>query len=296
MVLAQQPAASSFSKAVDVRTPLVQTAPLVFSSPHSGRLYPSEFLTASKLDPLGLRRSEDSFVDEIFRAAPRQGAPLLRALFPRAYLDPNREPWELDPEMFDEPLPPFANTTSPRVREGFGTIARMVTGGAEIYREKLRFEAAASRVGRFYMPYHEALESLIAQTRERFGYAIVIDCHSMPSLDGVIGRFGRKRRPDFVLGDRYGTSCASALTERAEGVLTRLDYSVERNDPFAGAFIVSHYGMPKARVHALQIEVNRDLYLDEMRITRSPGFGALVSDLTELISRLAEIPVSELDA
>lgn len=284
---------SPFEQPVQLSRPPVQTAPLVFSSPHSGRIYPAEFVLASRLDPFALRRSEDSFVDQIFRQAPRLGAPLLKALFPRAYLDPNREPWELDPEMFDEELPPFVNTASPRVRGGFGTIARVVSGGAEIYRKKFSFSAAALRIKNLYRPYHDSLSRLIEETKKRFGFAILIDCHSMPSAERAGASDGR--RPDFVLGDCYGASCAHALTERAEAALARLGHSVERNHPFSGAFITAHYGKPESGVHALQIEVNRALYMDQRQIVPTEGFSRLSVHLGGLIGELARITRGELD-
>ena len=279
---------------IALRRPPLQTAPLVLSSPHSGRRYPAAFLSASRLDPLGIRRSEDSFVDEIFGAAPGVGAPLLHALFPRAYLDPNREPWELDPDMFEDPLPAFVNTASRRARDGFGTVARVVSSGAEIYRHKLHFDAAAGRVQALYMPYHEALRTLIDDTRRRFGFAILLDCHSMPSTEGPPAGGFLARRPDFVLGDCHGTSCAPALIGRAESWLQEMGYDVERNAPFPGAFITSHYGAPEIGVHALQIEVNRVLYMDERAMTRNSGFGRLARHLTELLGMLARLSPMEL--
>ena len=165
----------------EILAPPVQTLPLVLASPHSGTSYPPDFLASSRLDAFSLRKSEDSFVDEIFMAAPRLGAPLIRALFPRAFLDANREAFELDPDMFADALPAYVNTRSPRVAAGLGTIAKVVANGEEIYRGKLRFAEALGRVNRFYHPYHAALKRLIDQTRQRFGYCLLLDCHSMPS-------------------------------------------------------------------------------------------------------------------
>ena len=151
------PAGAAPNPPIEVHQPARQTLPLVLSSPHSGEDYPEDFIAASRLDRLTLRRSEDSFVDELFAAAPALGAPLIRALFPRAYIDPNREPWELDPAMFEDELPAYANTGSPRVAAGLGTIARVVANGEEIYGRKLRFADAKARVERCYRPYHAAL-------------------------------------------------------------------------------------------------------------------------------------------
>ena len=167
--------------ALDVRQPRCRTLPLVLSSPHSGTNYPADLAAAARLDPMTLRRSEDSFVDEIFAAAPELGAPLVAARFPRAYLDVNREPWELDPVMFADALPNYVNIRSPRVRMGLGTIARVVASGEEIYARKLRFADARTRVETLYHPYHQALSHLVLDTEAAFGGCLLIDCHSMPS-------------------------------------------------------------------------------------------------------------------
>ena len=188
-----------------------RTTPLVFASPHSGRLYPEDFVAAARLDPLALRRSEDGFVDELFAAAPDLGAPLLAATFPRVFCDVNREPWELDPGMFDGPLPSWVNTASPRVGAGLGTIARVVASGEAVYRRKLRFEEAEDRIRRYWQPYHAALAALIAETRDEFGFCLLIDCHSMPTHPAQAGN-----PPDFVLGDAHGTACAPRATRLAE--------------------------------------------------------------------------------
>jgi N-formylglutamate amidohydrolase len=264
-----------------VYRPVRQTAPIVFASPHSGRVYPPDFLAAARLDPLSLRRSEDSFVDELFADAPAHGAPLLAATFPRAYCDPNREPWELDPSMFDEPLPPWVNTTSARVGAGLGTIARVVASGEAIYRGKLHFIEAERRVQDCWQPFHDMLAALIAGTRATFGGCLLIDCHSMPAHGA--GRGGA----DFVLGDAHGTACSARITRAIEQVLTRLGYSVRRNDPYAGGYITRNYGRPREAIHALQIEIARGLYMDELRIEPLSRFAAVQRDLAALIARLA---------
>ena len=211
--MARDSAGDSGEESHEIIAPERQTAPLVFASPHSGSDYPAEFVAASRLDPVFLRRSEDSFVDELFGAAPKHGAPLIRALFPRAYVDPNREPFELDQSMFADRLPAYANTGSPRVAVGLGTIARVVANGAEIYAGKLKFTEARERIDRYYRPYHAALEDLIETTVGMFGHCILIDCHSMPSVGGPMENdAGRRRQVDFVLGDAHGRSCSRALT------------------------------------------------------------------------------------
>jgi N-formylglutamate amidohydrolase len=270
---------------VAVLRPVLQTVPLVFASPHSGRLYPDELLAASRLDRLSLRRSEDSFVDELFAAAPAHGAPLISATFPRAWCDVNREPWELDPSMFADRLPPWVNTTSARVGAGLGTIARVVASGEVIYRNKLSFADAERRIRACWQPFHEALSGLITKTCAEFGHCLLIDCHSMPR-HGHISRTGA-RPVDFVLGDAHGTACAPHLTRRVEALLTELGYSVRRNDPYAGGYITRHYGRPREGVHALQIEIARELYMDEGRIERTSGFAAVQQNVTRLITGLA---------
>jgi N-formylglutamate deformylase len=270
---------------VHVLRPTTQTAPMIFASPHSGRHYDAEFLAAARLDPLNLRRSEDSFVDELFAAAPENGAPLLTATFPRAFCDANREPWELDPAMFADPLPPWVNTTSPRVGAGLGTIARVVASGEAIYRAKLPFAEAERRVTTFWQPFHDTLAALIGGTRAMFGGCLLVDCHSMPSY-GQIGRAGL-RPADFVLGDAHGTACSAHAIRFVERALLDLGYSVRRNDPYAGGFITRHYGRPREHVHALQIEIARELYMDEARIERLDCFASVQQDITRLITALA---------
>jgi N-formylglutamate amidohydrolase len=270
----------------ELARPQEQALPAVFASPHSGNRYPADFVESARLDALSLRKSEDSFVDEIFSGVADEGAPLLKALFPRAYLDPNREPFELDPAMFDDDLPDYANTRSPRVAAGLGTIARVVANGEEIYREKLTFAEAQRRIEALYRPYHAALQSLLDGTVARFGYAILIDCHSMPSVGGPMDEDAGRRRDDIVLGDCHGTSCASAVTALVERFLAELGYQVGRNVPYAGGFTTRHYGTPRASVHALQIEINRALYMDEATFRRGPGLARLARDMRKLAVHL----------
>ncbi len=279
----------------EILTPREQTIPLVFSSPHSGSDYPDDFVARSRLDPTSLRRSEDSFVDEIFRAAPDCGAPLLRARFPRAYVDVNREPFELDPTMFDEALPEFVNTHSPRIAAGLGTIAKVVANGIDIYRGKLTFAEVEARIRDCYYPYHAALRSLIDSTREKFGYCIVIDCHSMPSFSTMMGAPDDRNRLDFVLGDHHGESCGAAITGSAAAVLRACGYRVGLNKPYAGGFITTHYGHPAEGVHVLQIEISRDIYMDEASLRRGPGLPRLAGEMRALIQRLGALDSSLLN-
>ena len=273
---------------IDLRLPARQTAPLIFASPHSGTDYDPAFIESSRLDERNLRRSEDSFVDEIFAGAPEKGAPLLCALYPRAYLDPNREPYELDPEMFSEPLPGHVKTRSDRVRAGFGTIAKLVASGAEIYDGKMSFAEAERRIETLYRPYHRALEGLIETTLHDFGAAFVLDCHSMPSVGGPTDRDRGTPRPDIVLGDRFGASCEPKVIEAAERILRDLGFSVRRNEPYAGAYTTAHYGRPGERVHALQIEVNRRLYMNEATVARSRDLPDLRKKMNRFIAAMAE--------
>ena len=273
---------------IDLRLPARQTAPLIFASPHSGTDYDPAFIESSRLDERNLRRSEDSFVDEIFAGAPEKGAPLLCALYPRAYLDPNREPYELDPEMFSEPLPSHVKTRSDRVRAGFGTIAKLVASGAEIYAGKMSFAEAERRIDTLYRPYHRALEGLIEATRHDFGAAFVLDCHSMPSVGGPTDRDRGTPRPDIVLGDRFGASCEPKVIETAELILRDLGFSIRRNEPYAGAYTTAHYGRPHERVHALQIEVNRRLYMNEATVARSRELPGLQKKMKRFIATMAE--------
>lgn len=262
--------------------PSPQTMPLVFASPHSGREYPAALLAAARLDAHGLRRSEDSFVEELFGAAPVEGAPLLAARFPRVWCDVNREPWELDPTMFDGPLPHWVNSASVRVGAGLGTIARVVSNGEAVYRRKLSFAEAEERVRSAWQPYHAAVSALIAETRARFGACLLIDCHSMPAhpAHGAAA-------PDIVLGDAHGTTCAPRATRLIEECLSDLGYRVRRNDPYAGGYVTRHYGRPRDGQHALQIEVARSLYMDETLIERNGGFSRLRRDLGTLVAKLA---------
>jgi N-formylglutamate deformylase len=273
------------SPPVTVLRPSRQTVPVIVASPHSGREYPAEFVAAARLDALSLRRSEDSFVDELFAAAPEHGMPLLAATFPRAFCDPNREKWELDPAMFDDELPPWVNTTSPRVGAGLGTIARVVASGETIYRHKLSFAEAERRVRCFWEPYHRTLEVLIEATRQEFGVCLLIDCHSMPA-HGCGGRNGGGPT-DFVLGDAHGTACGPRAVRMVERTLNGMGYAVRRNDPYSGGYVTRHYGRPREGVHVLQIEMARGLYMDEARIKPIPRFGAVRRDVTTLLVALA---------
>ncbi len=272
------------AEVLDLHEPAERRLPLVLASPHSGSEYPEDFVAASRLDPLALRQSEDSFVDELFAAASQLGAPLLAARFPRAYLDVNREAFELDPTMFCDALPSYVNVGSPRVRIGLGTIARIVASGDNIYAEKLRFADAERRIECLYHPYHQMLRRLVQDTAAMFGGYLLLDCHSMPSSSGC-GQGGA----DIVLGDCYGAACAPPVLEAANRFLVHRGFKVAINAPYAGGFTTGFYGRPRAHRHALQIEINRALYMDERRYCRKPKFVQLVKDLADLIEELGQV-------
>ncbi len=282
------------SRPHEILWPDRQTLPLVFASPHSGCDYSPAFLEASRLDPVSLRQSEDSFVNEIFNCAPELGAPLIHALFPRAFVDPNREPYELDPAVFKDKLPAYANTRSPRVAAGLGTIARVVANGANIYKKKLSLEEGLERIRSYYWPYHEALRSLVNRTREQFGYCILVDCHSMPSLGKQDHVRRTTKRIGVVLGDCHGTSCAPAVTATVEKILDAKNYRVVRNSPYAGGFVTRHYGKPDSQIHCLQIEINRQIYMDEARMERRPALRALQRYMRDVVAALGALVPEQL--
>jgi len=270
-----------FDPPVETIEPAFLGSPLVFSSPHSGLSYPESFLAASRLDALALRRSEDAFVDELFLPCVALGAPLLRAVFPRAYLDVNREPYELDPKVLDGPLPDYANTRSLRVAVGLGTIPRVVGDAQAIYRRPLSVNEGLARIEALYRAYHGCLEALIERARRTFGRAVLIDCHSMPSNAADVGGW------DIVLGDRFGASAAPFVVDTLEASLKGSGYRVRRNKPFAGGYITERFGAPSRGVHAVQIEIARALYLDERRIERNERWMTLRDDLFVAAKALA---------
>lgn len=252
--------------------PALQIVPVVVDVPHAGRRYPRDFVARARLPLRSLRRSEDAFVDQLFAQSVALGAPLLVAEFPRAYLDLNREPYELDPRMFEGRVPAFANTRSMRVAGGLGTIPRIVGDGQDIYLGRIPIAEGLERIEALYRPYHAALRGLVQRTQGAFGTCILVDAHSMPSAG--LDRDGLPKS-DIILGDRFGTSAAGYIIDIAEEAFAKLGLRVTRNRPYAGGFITEHYGAPSAGVHALQIEINRALYMDEATLTPNAGFGAL---------------------
>lgn len=261
--------------------PLRRTAPLIFASPHSGRRYPPELLADARVSLISLRRSEDAYVDELFAGAAAHGAAVLSASIARAYVDLNRDPAELDPDMFDERPPHSPQTNSARVQAGLGAIPRVSGDGQSIYRRKLSLDEAERRLNTVHRPYHALLQNLVAETKEQFGCAVLVDCHSMPN------NARGAHAPDVVLGDRFGASCHPSVTALAEATLRRLGYRVARNTPFAGGHTTQSYGRPAAHVHALQIEINRGLYVDERTLERTNGYVRVRADMTRLAEALS---------
>ena len=261
--------------------------PLVFASPHSGRHYPAEMLAAAAVEPEVLRQSEDAFVDTLIAPAAAAGAALILARHGRAFMDLNRQPWELDPTMFSDVLPDFAQGRTARVAAGLGAIARSADG-RDIYARKLTFAEAQTRVAGTHAPYHNALESLLTKARAAHGMAVLIDWHSMPEAaakTAVTPRHGKGC--DMVLGDRFGASCTRKLTDLVERELEAMGYHVARNAPYAGGYTTEYYGRPANRTHALQIEISRALYLDETTLEPTEGLARLTADIGKLTAVLA---------
>jgi N-formylglutamate amidohydrolase len=275
----------------EILEPAELRGPVAFNSPHSGCVYPRAFLAAARLDLATLRRSEDCFVDELLVGVVGRGHPLMRAHFPRCFVDVNREPYELDPRMFDGRLPSFANTRSMRVAGGLGTVARVVGDAQEIYDQRIPVDDALRRIEGLYKPYHRALRKLVTRVHRDFGTAVLVDCHSMPS---TAGPKDERPRADIVIGDRYGTSCVGVIADTIEVTLRERGYTVSRNKPYAGGFITEHYGNPAAGLHSIQLEINRGLYMDERRFERSKTFSAVAGDLEMISDRLNEIALQEL--
>ena len=281
-------------KPFDIRAPETNRVPLIVASPHSGNCYPPSFREQTRLQGLALRRSEDAFVDELFAAAPSLGAPLLRATFPRAFVDVNREAYELDPTMFEDELPDYVLVRSARIAAGLGTIPRIIGDGQDIYTGKLTFAEARRRIEGCYRPYHDALAGLIEETVDRFGLAILIDAHSMPSRGGALASDPALRETQFILGDRHGLSCASAVVEATEATLTRQGYPVLRNHPYAGGYTTEYYGRPDLGVHVLQIEINRAAYMNETTLEKTSRFATVAAHMAELVETLAKLDRSTL--
>ncbi len=242
---------------------------MIFASPHSGRCYSPRFLRQTRLGERTLRSTEDAFIDMLFSDAPEFGAPLICATAPRAFVDMNRAPDELDPMLIAG-----LGSCSPsrRARAGYGVIPRLVGRGQRIYVGKIGREEADRRISQFHVPYHLRLSQLMDECVSRFGEAVLLDCHSTPHEALERSAFSGWRPPEVVLGDRFGKSCCPAVIERAEAVFASSGLKVSRNAPFSGAYVSRRYGDPARRRHVLQIEIDRGLYLEESTLRRNSGF------------------------
>lgn len=265
--------------------PARRSSPVVFSSPHSGRAYPAAFLAATALDGRAIRSSEDAFVDELFASAPARGAPLIAAEMPRAYLDLNRARDELDPAVIEGVTRPPHN---PRVSSGLGVIPRVVSQGRPIYRGKIALAEAEARLARHWHPYHDALHLLMQESHLAFGMAVLIDCHSMPHEAIESHSRPGQPRPEIVLGDRFGASAGREVVEQVESAFRAAGLRVARNAPFAGAYIAQTYGRPSRRQHAIQIEIDRALYMDESRIEKRADFAAFQQVISGVVATIAD--------
>jgi N-formylglutamate amidohydrolase len=273
----------------EILAPAQWTTPIVFNSPHSGKVVPQSLLHLSKLSESALRQSEDCYVDELFDGCLVTGAPMLRALLSRAYIDLNREPYEFDARMFEEHLSGHFNTSSPRVACGLGTVPRVVADGLEIYRGRIPLAEAMSRVEHVYRPYHQALATLLNEAHKATGHVLLVDCHSMPNSSVQDLPYLRGRSVDVVLGDRFGASCSPEIIEVAHQYLSNAGLNVLRNRPYAGGFITENHGLPRLGRHAMQIELNRAIYMNEATQQKSRNFAALHKILQDLCASLAEI-------
>jgi N-formylglutamate amidohydrolase len=266
---------------------------VVFASPHSGREYPPDLLAASVLEPVALRSSEDAYVDCFLRAAPAAGAAVLLGAVPRAYVDYNRAATELDPALI---AGISSRSLNPRIASGLGVIPRVVAGGRAIYRGKITQAEAERRLRLYWKPYHAKLAEILAQNRARHGRAILLDMHSMPRDAVSMSNQHSALRPDIVLGDRFGASAHSAITDAVAEIFTQAGLRVARNSPFAGAYITQAHGQPSVGQHAIQIEIDRGLYLDERRVAPNAGFGAfcdVMDGIVRKLARLGQDPVAQ---
>ncbi len=277
----------------EILAPAHWNVPAVFNSPHSGSDIPPALAQRSQLSTLALRQSEDCFVDELFLGCQAHGMPMLRALASRAYLDLNREPYELDSRMFQESLPGFMNPFSPRVAAGFGTVPRLVIEGQEIYRGKLSLTEAVERIDSYYRPYHRTLTALLNEAHAATGHVLLIDCHSMPSsaVNGPHQPYSSK--VDMVIGDRHGVSCGRELANAIQDFFSAQGLHVVRNKPYAGGFITESYGAPQQKRHSLQIEVNRELYMDERLQEKNSGFEQIRQILTNFAIFIQEMLIEK---
>ncbi|MEP2028714.1 MAG: N-formylglutamate amidohydrolase [Paracoccaceae bacterium] len=268
------------------KLPEQSTSCVVFASPHSGCDYHWNFLRRTLLDEHVIRSSEDAFVDRLYDCAPDFGASMLIARAPRAFVDLNRSPDELDPALVEGVEKRGHN---PRIASGLGVIPRVVANGRQIYSGKLSQIEVQRRISDYWHPYHKALQALLDHAHTLHGKAILADCHSMPheAMDGI-ARSGA-RRPEIVLGDRFGAAASGDVIDRIESAFVSAGFVVARNAPFAGAYITQAYGRPSRRQHAVQIEIDRALYMNEQLIRPNNNFKAFRATLRGVIAEIAEI-------
>lgn len=271
--------------------PARQTVPVIVASPHSGSLYPATFLATAAVPLAALRRAEDAFVDELFAAAPSFGMPMVAARFPRSYVDANREAYELDPAMFEGPLPRPLNHRSSRVAAGLGMIPRVAASGEAIYRGRIPADEIEHRLETCWRPYHSALTLMLERTCREFGGAWLIDAHSMPSSAAGLGPRDREPRVDIVLGDNHGDACNPLLVTSVEHWLRDQGLRVQRNLPYAGGFTTQRYGRPATGRHVMQIEINRALYMDEGRHEKLPAWHEVELLMTRLLGQIGQTSV-----
>ncbi|SLN64238.1 N-formylglutamate amidohydrolase [Ruegeria meonggei] len=270
----------------DLDMPAKRTSCVVFSSPHSGRNYPESMLNRTVLNQNVIRSSEDAFVDQLFSAAADYGAPMIAATVPRAYLDLNRSAEELDPALIQGAR---RHGHNPRVASGLGVIPRVVANGRAIYRGKLTMDEARLRIDTCWRPYHARIKSLLAESHEAFGQAVLVDCHSMPHEAVAMASTAKSKRPEVVLGDRFGASASAKVVDRIEAAFVAAGLNVARNAPFAGAYVTQTYGRPSRHQHAVQVEIDRSLYMDEARIEPNENFAAFQEILREIIQDIARV-------
>ena len=277
----------AFTPPIEILRPAVLSSPVIFASPHSGNVYPEALLSRTSLPLETLRRNEDAFIDSLFAPAPDLGAPLLKARFPRCFVDVNRAADELPQTWSHSP-----ESSTPRANMGLGVIPTIISEQVPIYNRTLKPSCVKPRLERLYDPYHAALKALITAAKAQFDHALVIDCHSMPGFAP-----GGSRRTDIILGDRYGTSCTQDTLSRIERFFTERAYSVTRNYPYAGGYVTSHYGQPQDNVEVVQIEINRDLYLNPVTLKPKRGYDKLEENLSEIIKDIiCETPYETLMA
>lgn len=266
--------------------PATRNTAVVFASPHSGRDYSWSFMRRTVLDDHTIRSSEDAFVDRLFDSAPDHGAVFLKAGAPRAFVDLNRAEDELDPALIEGVT---LRSNNPRVATGLGVVPRVVANGRPIYHGKLKLDEAQDRIATYWRPYHATLRRLMAENHARFGHAILVDCHSMPRE--AVAQLARtpSGRPDIVIGDRFGASSSSEIADRIEAAFAYAGFNVARNSPFAGAYVLRQYGRPSKAHHAVQIEIDRSIYMNEAKLVPNENFGRIKSILGGIIAEIADI-------